>query len=207
MGFRNSTRDFRTWISGPGFQELSARFQDLALRTWVSGPQREVSGPGFQDLGFRPSTRGFRTWISGLGFQALNARFQDRLGGWKNFKEPPGSRQFEVDIWEPVNCFNQLITHARSQDLGFKTSIFGSQDLGFRNSMRGFRTWISGPGFQDLESSPSYSRLIFFPSLFSASSGHRPFGWVKKLQRTAGFQTVRNLVFLQNTFENHRDIW
>jgi hypothetical protein len=21
------------------------------------------------------------------------------LGGWKNFKEPPGSRQFEVDIW------------------------------------------------------------------------------------------------------------
>jgi hypothetical protein len=27
--------------------------------------------------------------------------------------------------------------------------------------MRGFRTWISGPGFQDLESSPSYGRLIF----------------------------------------------
>ncbi len=21
------------------------------------------------------------------------------MGGWKNFKEPPGSRQFEVDIW------------------------------------------------------------------------------------------------------------
>ncbi len=24
--------------------------------------------------------------------------------------------------WVPVNCFNQLITHARSQDLGFRTS-------------------------------------------------------------------------------------
>ncbi len=33
--------------------------------------------------------------------------------------------------------------------------------------------WLSGPGFQDLESSPSYGRLIFFPSLFFASSGHR----------------------------------
>ncbi len=34
------------------------------------------------------------------------------------------------------------------------------------------------------------------------------FGWVKKLQRTAGFQKVRGgyLVFFQNTFENHRDI-
>jgi hypothetical protein len=34
------------------------------------------------------------------------------------------------------------------------------------------------------------------------------FGWVKKLQRTAGFQTVRGgyLVFFQNPFENHRDI-
>jgi hypothetical protein len=46
----------------------------------------------------------------------------------------------------------------------------GSQDLGFRPSMRGFRTWLSRPGFQDLESSPSYGRLIFFPSLFSAST-------------------------------------
>jgi len=49
-------------VSGPRY---------LALRTWVSGPQREVSGPGSQDLGFRPSMRGFRTWISGPGFQAL----------------------------------------------------------------------------------------------------------------------------------------
>ncbi len=77
LGFRTSTRGFRTWLPGPGFQALNARFQDLDIRTWVSGPQREVSGPGSQDLGFRPSTRGFRTWISGPGFQALNARFQD----------------------------------------------------------------------------------------------------------------------------------
>ncbi len=35
------------------------------------------------------------------------------------------------------------------------------------------------------------------------------FGWVKKHQRTAGFQTVRGgylFFFFQNTFENHRDI-
>jgi hypothetical protein len=34
------------------------------------------------------------------------------------------------------------------------------------------------------------------------------FGWEEKLQRTAGFQTVRDgyLVFFQNPFENHRDI-
>jgi hypothetical protein len=42
-------------LSGPGFQDLNARFQDLDLRTWVSGPQREVSGPGFQDLESSPS--------------------------------------------------------------------------------------------------------------------------------------------------------
>jgi len=60
-------------LSGPGFQDLNASFQDLDLRTWVSGPQREVSGPGSQDLGFRPSMRGFRTWISGPGFQDLES--------------------------------------------------------------------------------------------------------------------------------------
>jgi hypothetical protein len=38
-GFRPSMRGFRTWISGPGFQALNARFQDLDLRTWVSGPR------------------------------------------------------------------------------------------------------------------------------------------------------------------------
>ena len=53
-------------LSGPGFQDLNARFQDLDLRTWVSGPQREVSGPDSQDLDFRPSVfgsqdQGFRT--------------------------------------------------------------------------------------------------------------------------------------------------
>jgi len=64
-------RGFRTWISGPGFHALNARFQDLDLRTWVSGPQREVSGPGSRDLGFRPSTRGFRTWVSGPRYLAL----------------------------------------------------------------------------------------------------------------------------------------
>jgi hypothetical protein len=95
-----------------------------------------------------PGFQDLDIWLSGPGFQDLNARFQD-LG----FR--PSTRGFRPD----------------SQDLGFRTSIFGSQDLGIRTSTRGFRTWISGPGFQDLESSPSYGRLIFFPSLFSASSG------------------------------------
>ncbi len=49
-------QDLDIRLSGPGFQAPKARFQDLDLRTWVSGPQREVSGPGSQDLGFRPST-------------------------------------------------------------------------------------------------------------------------------------------------------
>jgi len=92
------------------------------------------SGPGYQDLGFRPSTRGFRTWISGPGFQALG-------------------------IWLSGPGFQDL-------NASFRTWISGPgfQALGI---------WLSGPGFQDLENSPSYGRLIFFPSLFSASSGHR----------------------------------
>jgi hypothetical protein len=50
LGFRTSTRGVRTWLSGPGFQALNARFQDLDLRTWVSGPRylalrTRVSGP------------------------------------------------------------------------------------------------------------------------------------------------------------------
>ncbi len=59
------------------------------------------------------------------------------------------------------------------QDLGFRISgvaAFGSQDLGFKTSTNGRWVSLSGPGFQDLESSPSYGRLIFFPSLFSAST-------------------------------------
>jgi hypothetical protein len=48
-------QDLDIWLSGPGFQDLNARFQDLDFKTWVSGPQREVSGPGSQDQGFRIS--------------------------------------------------------------------------------------------------------------------------------------------------------
>ncbi len=78
------------------------------------------------------------------------------------------------------------LLHLALRTLGFRTSVFGSEDLGFRISKKdtglhsqdlGFRTsinghWVSlsGPGFQDLESSPSYGRLIFFSSLFSAST-------------------------------------
>ncbi len=72
-----------------------------------------------------------------------------------------------------------------SEDLGFRTSVFGSEDLGFRTSINGHWVSLSGPGFQDLDkralgftlriwfqdlkSSPSYGRLIFFSSFFSAS--------------------------------------
>ncbi len=83
-----------------------------------------------------------------------------------------------LDQWVPVNCFNQLITHARCQDLvsgprylALRTWISGpqcevsgpgSQDLGFRPSTRGFRTWLSGPGFQALGiwlSAPGFQAL------------------------------------------------
>ncbi len=47
-----------------------------------------------------------------------------------------------------------------------RVAAFGSQDIGFQD----LGIWLWGPGFQDLESSPSYGRLIFFPSLFSAST-------------------------------------
>ncbi len=62
-------QDLDIWLSGPGFQDLNARFQDLDLRTSVSGPQREVSGPGSQDLGFRPSVFGSED----LGFRTSKA--------------------------------------------------------------------------------------------------------------------------------------
>jgi len=39
-----------------------------------------------------------------------------------------------------------------------------------QSGFQAFGIWLSGPGFQDLESSPSYGRLIFFPSLFFAST-------------------------------------
>jgi hypothetical protein len=41
--------------------------------------------------------------------------------------------------------------------------------MDFKTSINGLWVSLSGLGFQDLESSPSYGRLIFFPSLFSAS--------------------------------------
>jgi hypothetical protein len=53
LGFQALNARFQDLALGPGFQVLNARFEDLALRTWVSGPQREVSGPGSQDLGFK----------------------------------------------------------------------------------------------------------------------------------------------------------
>ncbi len=57
-----------------------------------------------------------------------------------------------------------------SQDLGFRPSVFGSQDLGFRTSKALHPTVV-------LSFSPHFSlrppSLFFFPSLFSASSGHR----------------------------------
>ncbi len=56
------------------------------------------------------------------------------------------------------------------QCLQARVAAFGSHDLGFRTSINGHRVSLSRPGFQDLKSSPSYGRLILFPSLFSAST-------------------------------------
>ncbi len=62
-------------------------------------------------------------------------------------------------------------------------------------------------------------RICVFEKFRTISSGYLKisrikkspqFGWVKKHQRTAGFQTVRGgylFFFFQNTFENHRDIY
>jgi len=55
-GNRTRTETATAVGSGPGFQALNARFQDLGFRPSVFDSQ---------DLGFRPSTRGFRTWVSG----------------------------------------------------------------------------------------------------------------------------------------------
>jgi hypothetical protein len=50
-------------------------------------------------------------------------------------------------------CLQARVAAFGSQDLSFRTSIFGSQHLGFRTSINGRRVSLSGPGFQDLESS------------------------------------------------------
>jgi hypothetical protein len=125
-----------------------ARSQDLDSR-----PQREVSGPGSQDLCFRPSTRGFRTWISGPGFRALNARFQDLdLKTWVSGPQ------------REVSGPRREVSGPGYQDLGFRPSVFGSQDQGFRSSKALHPTVVL-----------SFSRHFSLrpPSLFSASSGHR----------------------------------
>ncbi len=132
---------------------------------------QEESGPGFQDLDIR---------LSGPGFQAPKARFQD------------------LDLRTWVSGPQREVSRPGSQDLGFRPSMrgfktwisgLGFQALNARFQDLDLRTWVSGPqlevsrsgsqdlgfmplvfGSQDLESSPSYGRLIFFPSLFSAST-------------------------------------
>ncbi len=54
-----------------------------------------------------------------------------------------------------------------------RTWVSGPQHEVSGPGFQALSIWLSGPGFQDLESSPSYGRLIFFSSLFSASSGYR----------------------------------
>ncbi len=61
----------------------------------------------------------------------------------------PGIHSLILYQWVPVNCFNQLITQARSQDLGFRTSTRGFRtwvsDLNARFQDLDLRTWVSGP--------------------------------------------------------------
>jgi hypothetical protein len=56
------------------------------------------------------------------------------------------------------------------QDLGFRPSIFGSQDLGFRTSKALHPTVVLSFSRHFSLHPPS---LFFFPSLFSASNGHK----------------------------------
>jgi hypothetical protein len=73
-----------------------------------------------------------------------------------------------------------LVPKHKFQNLGFRTSIFGSQDLGFRISTgRKYRTTSKALhptivlSFSRHFSLRPSSLFFFFPSLFSASSGHR----------------------------------
>jgi hypothetical protein len=130
-------------------------------------------------------------------------------------------------------CLQARVAAFGSQDLGFRTSIFGSQDLGFRTSIFGsqdlsFRPsinghWVSGPrqthalsrpGFQDLDGRTkalhptvvdwcSILCLIFFPSLFSASSGHRQTHATSDfIYKMYGKLTIRCMIFCYNTFSH-----
>jgi hypothetical protein len=79
-------------------------------------------------------------------------------------------------LLQPINNARTLpgpgfqTLNARFQDLDLRPSVFGSQDQGFRTSKALHPTVVLFfPGHFSLRP-PS---LFFFPSLFSASSGHR----------------------------------
>ncbi len=109
-----------------------------------------------------------------------------------------GSRYLALRTW---------VSGPRKTDTGFH-----SHDLGFRTSINGLWVSLSGPGFQDVESSTSYGRLIFFPSLFSASivtflprpvfpslfsasSGHRRTDAPKRKAKNQRKERLRPLLF------------
>ncbi len=63
-------------LSGPEFQDLNARFQDLGFKPSVRAFRTWISGPGFQALAIWLSTPGFQAlgiWLSGPGFQDLES--------------------------------------------------------------------------------------------------------------------------------------
>jgi hypothetical protein len=118
------------WLSGPGFQDLNARFQDLILRTWVSGPQREVSRPGSQDLGFRPSVfgsqhLGFRPSVLGsqdLGFRTSKALHPTVVLSFsRHFSLRPSPLFFFPSLSSTSTvtflCVQWSQTHARTQQV------------------------------------------------------------------------------------------
>jgi hypothetical protein len=113
------------------------------------------------------------------------------------------------------------LLHLALRTLGFRTSVFGSEDLGFRTSINGDWVSLSGPGFQDLDkralgftlrtwvSGPRKLSILrssyffpvtflsrpVFPSLFSASSGHRRTDAPKRKAKKQRKERLRPLLF------------
>jgi hypothetical protein len=115
------------WLLGLGFQDLDKRTLDLGFKTWVSGPR--------QMHRYRTSKALHPTVV--LSFS-------------RHFSLRPPSLFFFPSLFSvssvtflfPVTF---LYVHRHfSQDLGFRTSIFGSQDLGCRTWTHACTCWSHG---------------------------------------------------------------
>jgi hypothetical protein len=112
-------------------------------------------------------------------------------------------------------CLQARVAAFGSQDLGFRTSIFGSQHLGFRTSINGRRVSLSGPGFQDLESSaPGFTLRIWVSGPQKLSMGFTLRTWVSRPRKlsilrpsylfpaSSGHRRTQQVPVLESRFPN-----